>query len=134
MVSQTKVTYQETPAYAIARILNEKGYQIADSLGMKIEEPEHSVLGILEPRETTKGFLGIKTRQRALFPGVLYLDENHGLKDNKQWVMKIYGRENIPKMKKLAEEISAQYDNVGIKIILDSENPRFESRLSDFGD
>ena len=130
-----RIDYNEHPVYEIATTLREKGYQIANCIGIRQAEPEpkHSV-GILKPRrDIQKSFLGIRwnKRQRALYLGTLWLDNKaKGAKNNENWILEVYGRENIKELSELVKELS-EPRNVNFKVILDMDQSREESYPSD---
>ena len=125
-----RISYYESPVYSIAKELRKRGYEIADSIGVRITEPEEEVIGILKDREPIKkSFLGIKWEkaQPALYVGKLWL--NHPkirARENKSWVLEVYGREYVPEMMNLIEELSSPY-GVRVDVKLGSENPREET-------
>ena len=131
--SDERVTYKESVAYAIAETLREKGYEVASCSGMRQTEPDHNVIGILNPKNSIqKSFLGIKGYKRASFLGTLWLEnESRGAEENKKWVLEVYGRENIPELTELVKELSGP-SGVRVQVILDSEQPVFEKHLSDY--
>jgi len=130
-----RISYHESPTYAIARTLKDKGYQIADSTGMRVSEPSHDVLGILEPRNPIeKSFLGFKwnKKQRALYEGTLWINNQaRGAKPDENWVLEVYGRNNVPKLTELVRELS-EPKGVSVQVRLDSEQARVETYLSDY--
>jgi len=128
-----KVSYHESLIYAIAKTLKDKGYQIADCGGMEVSEPQHDVLGILKPRDSVeKSFLGFKwyRKQRALYLGNLWIDNQARGASPQNWVLEVYGRDNIPKLTELARELSEPTE-ASVQVILDSEQERLERYLFD---
>ena len=64
--------------------------------------------------------------QRASFIGELWLDnEEMGAEYDNKWVLDVYGKENIPKLKELMIKIADKYD-VPISIKLAREKPLLE--------
>ena len=125
-----KVSYYESPTYAIARTLREKGYEIADGRGRRQTEPKHSVVGILKPRDPIqKSFLGIKWNkgQKALYLGTLWLNSQlMGARSDENWVLEVYGRENVPELTKLVEELS-EPSSTRVQVTLGREQPKVET-------
>jgi len=130
----TLIEYHESPTYEIADTLLSIGYQIANCCGMKISKPAHDVLGILEPRSPIKKkFLCFRgeEKQRALYIGTLWLDNNaREAKPDRNWVLEVYGRDNIPKLIQLVKKLS-EPRKVNVQIRLESEEPEEESYASD---
>ena len=63
---------------------------------------------------------------RALHTGTLWFDNKlRGAKENTNWVLEVYGRENMPSLTNLFIDLSEQYE-VTIEIRLESENSRLE--------
>ena len=131
-----KISYYESPTYAVAKALREKGYEIANHRGVKIVgEPLHDVLGILEPRDPiVKNFFGLRwlSKQRALYLGTLWVDNNaYGAKPDERWVLEVYGRSSVQKLTELMREIPKPRE-VSILIRLKSERGREEVYESDY--
>ncbi len=123
-----------------AEFLRREGYEVGSSGGVMrkpwprpveifFSHPNRGIphLGIIVPREPVRGFLGFKRRQRGLYVGEL--DMGDALFD-KPWRLGVYGRDNIDRMKNLAEKLVQEYD-VNLQIILEREDLRYESYLSD---
>ncbi|MFH0949371.1 MAG: hypothetical protein V1802_02695 [Candidatus Aenigmatarchaeota archaeon] len=126
--SDTRISYWESPAYVINRALQEKGYQIANCAGIKVDEPSHDHIGILEPRApVSRNFLGIKwhERQRALYLGTLWLTNPAIGASEEQWVLEVYGRDNVPKLTELVRELSEPF-HVKVEVKLEKESPKLE--------
>ena len=123
--------YHESLTYAIAKTIRDKGYEIADSTGRKISEPPQDALGILEPREPIEksffGFFKRKEKQKALHTGTLWVDNYvRGAKHDKNWVLEVYGRNNVQKLIELVKEFS-EPKKVSVQVSLDSEHPKVEN-------
>lgn len=131
-----RISYHESPTYEIARKLKDKGYQIADFAGIRVSEPQHDVLGILEPRDPIeKSFLGFKRnkKQRALYIGTLWINnQERGAKSDENWVLEAYGRNNVPKLTELVRELS-ESKGVSVQVRLEREQSRVEMYVSDYG-
>ena len=96
-LSGEKISYYESPIYNIVNSLVNKGYRITNAFGLLVDELDNKCVGILEPRESVRSFLGIKIKQRGLHLSNLWLNEpSLGAEEDKKWVMCVYGRENIP--------------------------------------
>src|SRR4051812_48288374 len=87
------------------------------------------------PRETESyGFLVKGTERRFLgrfwitrppyFIGVLWLKNADRRTDHKKWILEVYGRDNVEPIKKMAEQLSKQFE-IEIHIRLFSENHKF---------
>ena len=111
---------------SIAKIVRENGYSIGSLLHYRTENPDECVIGILKDREPKRGFLGFKKGQRAYSIGQLWL-ENYIRNANRieKWVLEVYGKDFVPELKNLAENLSAQYC-VDIEVQLISQTPCFE--------
>ncbi len=130
-----RISYHESPAYDVARALRDRGYEIASGTGLRRSEPSHNVVGILKPRDPVqKSFLGPKwdSKQRALYLGTLWLDNRaKGAKHDENWVLEVYGRDNVPELTELVKGLS-EPKKVSVQVRLDSEQPRVETYLSDY--
>ena len=144
---EDRISYDESPTFAIARILRAKGYLIANPFsqifgvapyGRRVSEPPHDGLGILEPRNPIqRSFLGLKWNkaQRALYIGTLWVDNDEddeaiGAKHNENWVLEVYGRENVSKLTELIKELPKP-ENVSVQVRLTRETPLVEYISSD---
>jgi len=130
---EERISYYESPTYAIAETLREKGYQIADTEGVRVlelDELSHYYLGILEPQEPIElRLLGLNfpKKQKALYLGTLWVDnQSRGAIPDKNWVLDVYGRDNVPKLMELVKELS-EPNNVCVQVGLVSEQPREEN-------
>ncbi len=134
-----RISYWENPAYGISRVVAEvirnEGYNIANCSGFRIENPSYDVIGVLEPRESIeRKFWKIKCmeEQRGLFIGRVWMDNDvRKARPDDNFVLEVYGRENVPKMSKLAENLVKKIEGVKIKIVLEDENVRYEEYESD---
>ena len=128
------VTYYESPAYEVARILREKGYRIADITGEECYEPDEDVIGILKGGRRAPGgpIFGTLFGKRGLFIGRIFFNNKpRGAEVGKRWVLEVYGREYVEELRELAEELSSRY-GVDIDVRLKSECPRVETYLWDY--
>ena len=120
---------------SVAERIKKEGYQTADINGIAREipyhYPEHYILGILVPRESVKGFLGISRRVRGLHIGTLTLEGDKCKLFDKEWLLEIYGRDYVGDLKGMAERLAKEYD-VNLPLRLETENPKLESYPSDF--
>ncbi len=128
-----RVTYHENTV-AVTKTLRDRGYDIANSAGLRQSEPDKGAVGILKPREPIqKSFLGFKwnNQQRALYIGTLWLENQaRGAKLDENWVLEVYGRDYVPELTELAKELSEPHQTQ-VQIRLDTEKPRVETYLSD---
>ncbi|MBI2542736.1 MAG: hypothetical protein HYW24_00935 [Candidatus Aenigmarchaeota archaeon] len=121
-----RITYHEIATFNVAKILKEKGYQLADSDGVRVKEPNRDYIGILEP----KRFLGLELSgiiMPASYIGTLLLNGQGATFDGK-WILDVYGRNNVPKMTELMKEL-AQSHNVQVAITLASEKSKARTFL-----
>lgn len=129
------VSYYESPAYMVVRSLRKKGYEIANTIGIRENEPDQGAIGILKPKHPVeKGFWVFrrKVKQRALFIGTLWFDnEARGARPDKRWVLEVYGREHVQELMKLAKELAKTYA-MDIHVVLRRERPELETYPSDF--
>ena len=133
MRNPSTITKSDSPVYGVIELLSERGYETTNRHGQRVPEPDHCAVGILKPRQFQIGFGRFKfgIRQRGLYLGILWLDdESRGARPDKEWVLDVYGRENIPESQRLAEELRRPYD-VKIQVRLDGENPRDEYVFAD---
>ncbi len=130
-----KVSYSESPAHAITKTLRARGYEIADHLGHVVNQPESRywgmILGIIEPREPVRLFgLPIWSR-RGLFIGRLAVDsEALGTKENTNWILEVYGRNNVKKLTEIIKEYS-EAKKVDLQVRLERERSLEELYASD---
>lgn len=134
---ENKITYSESPVYAIANKLKQEGYEIADFHGTKDDNPiSENGIGILQRRKPIQktNFLGIKyneEQERALYIGHLILkNPKMNAKENKRWILEVYGRENVSPLIETMKKISEPY-NVKVNIKLESESPYNETIQED---
>ena len=128
-----RITYHEN-SVAVARTLRDRGYDIADSNGIRQSEPDKYVVGILKPGQPIQNsFLGFKWDSlEALYIGRLWLkDQATGAKLDENWVLEIYGRAYVPELTELVKELSEPHQTQ-VQIRLESEKPFIERYLSDF--
>ena len=130
-----RISYHESPTSGIARTLRGKGYHIANHAGVRVSEPLQDVLGILEPKEPIKkSFLRsiLNMEKRDLYIGTLFVDkESIGARPDENWILEVYGRDNVPKLTELVREHS-EPRNVSVQVRLISDQPRVEREWSDF--
>ena len=119
----------------IAKAFEEKGYKIANCIGITEYPLDKTHVGILKPQKSTKRksmFGLLKLRTRALFIGVLWLNnEARGAKVGKQWVLEVYGKDYIKELTKVVKKIADRY-NVNVVVNLESKEPYFERFYSEF--
>jgi len=129
------VTYYENPTLAVVKLLRERGYEIADCIGMRTHMPDRDAVGILKPRPPVEKkflFFHRKVKQRALFIGVLWLDNKlRGAKIDKTWILEVYGREYVQELTELAKELEKTHSK-DIHVVLEVEKTELETYLSDF--
>ncbi len=128
------VSSYKSPAYEIARKLRQMGYEIADCIGMRQNEPDRDSVGILQLRDPVqKSFLGIKynKKQRALYLGTLWLDNPpRKAKEDEKWILDVYGKENISQLTDVVKKLSESY-SIKFQVELKTENPKLETFLDD---
>jgi len=129
-----KVVSFENPAYGVAQKVREEGYEIAGHMGIKQKRPTHNMVGILKEREPfKKKMYGIKWKfnPRAFHLGTIWINHyERGAKEDKKWIMEVYGKKYLPKLTELAEKLSSDY-NVEVEVKLAGNFPRRQTYLSD---
>lgn len=141
-ISYTKGTFvckEELSKEIARRIINAGAYQIADELGVRInnfKDVPSGCVGILrlDPTETTErlfGFIPIKDEIRRPHIGTLYVDGMRGAVPNSFWVMEVYGRKNIPELTNLAKGFLLSKKDLRIQIDLKSEQEKLEKFYPD---
>jgi len=116
-----------SPTYDIARELKNQGYRITDMIGKIVDEPELNVLGILDPRVLKERNLLDKLAggsEKALYLGTIWVNNPARGADEDNWVVEVYGRENLSIMKELIRKNSPR--DVHIEIYLKSEKLRYQ--------
>lgn len=127
-----RVSYHESPAYAVAERLLEKGYKISYANGKITNHPSNDCVGIFKQRAPIRGFLGFTREQRALYIGRIWFEnEKRNAISDKNWVLEAYSRKHIPELTELVKELSEPY-KVKVEIKLESEYPDEEIYPSDF--
>jgi len=119
----------------IVNVLKEKGYEIANCIGIAEFPLDKTHVGILKPRKSIKrkSLFGLKFRTKALFIGVLWLNnEARGAKVGKQWILEVYGKKYIKEITEVVKKIAGHY-KVNIVVNLESEHPYFERFSREFG-
>ena len=103
----------------IAHIIKQGGYEV------KLNHPIDNCLFIKILQQPPRGFLWL----RWSFPlcvGDLYLNGWKYEDDiNKKWTFHIYGREEFPKLRVLAEEFARRYDTINIELSLKMDEPYY---------
>jgi hypothetical protein len=123
-----RVSYHESPAYAVAEKLLRKGYKISYANGTITNHPSNDCVGIFKRRDPDpiEGF-----EQRAMFIGAIWFEnEKRNAIPDKNWVLEAYSRKHIPELTKLVTELSEPY-KVKVEIRLESEYPDDEIWPSD---
>lgn len=117
----------------VAGVLTTKGFAIADCSGMARSISETTAIGLLvdNPNRPIEGrFLGFGGRRRRDFVGVLWLSNGARRANHKNWVLGVYGRENVLRLQKLAEELVRDFD-VDVHVRLERESVDAEYFLED---
>lgn len=125
-----RVEFSEAQSIIVGRILRQNGYYIADS--RRVAETilgESDSIGIIDHHEkvTWRGLLGLLKRNRRFYLGTLFFDTD----SEDEWLFEAYGREQLDRIKKIIEQISASCD-VKILIRLVQEESAVENFDSDF--
>lgn len=136
------VDYQEATSIKVGRWLLQKGFFPALDSGEALESlREDFLLGILykDPEaKPKKHFFGLTTEYpRRVFLGVVWFkhdknnpNESRGA-DEKNWVLRVYGREAIELVNSLAKEMASAF-GINIFLRLVQEESRFEMFGSDY--
>ena len=122
---------EEAPLLKVARLLREQGFDLANCAGYALRQEDIKAgnsLGILKKTETKRFLFFISLKSRRKHIGNIWFRE-HGAND-KQWVLEIFGRDNVPTLQPVAVLISQTYSMV-VKIKLVSEVARKERFLRD---
>ena len=116
----------------VAGVLVTKGFAIASCGGMvkSISETTARLL-VDNPNRPIEGrFLGFGGRRRRDFVGSLWLSNEARRANHKNWVLEVYGRENVARLQKLAEELARDFD-VDVHVRLERESVDTEYFLED---
>jgi hypothetical protein len=108
------VGYAESLVVGIAKVLKEKGYQITDSFGKKIDEPRGDIIGILKILPPVKGFFG-KREQAPIFLGKISTKDFYTGSTSK-WIFEVYGKENLAEAEEIKKSLMLKYEKVEIRI------------------
>ncbi len=131
-----KITYIESPVYEIAEIATKNGYLIANANGVRVEEPDPHVVGILKPRDSVpRKFLPfLYHKEKALHLGTLWVNsESKGASPDEKWVLHAYGRDSVEELTSFTEKLIGELSEPGdihIDIHLGSETQREEKKQS----
>ena len=106
----------ESLVVGIAKIVKEKGYQIANSLGAKIEEPHGDTVGILKILPAKKGLFGMKEQEPIFLGRILTRDFYTG--STSKWVLEVYGKQNLAEAEEIRKALKSRYEKVDIRIDL----------------
>jgi hypothetical protein len=118
----------------VAGALATKGFVIASLSGVVASISETTTVGLLvdNPNRPVEGkFLGFGGRRRRDFVGVLWLSNEARRANHKNWVLEVYGRENVARFQKLAEELARDFE-VDIHVRLEREEVDTERFPEDF--
>ena len=110
------VGYAESLVVGIAKVLKEKGYQISDSFGKRIDEPRGDIIGILKVLPPVKGFFGKKEQAPFFFGKISTKDFYTG--STSKWVFEVYGKENLAEAEEIKKSLMSRYEKVEIRIEL----------------
>ena len=129
--SPTIIPSTVAPTVAVERVLKQNGLCPASTIGYSGVRSSHGV-GILrgEPYERPNA-LFFKGRRRREFIGVVYFDCDRLGATKEQWVLEVYGFQNVELAERLAHEI-ATVRRGSISVILSSEEQEKESLPNDF--
>ncbi|MBI2578648.1 MAG: hypothetical protein HYW26_02980 [Candidatus Aenigmarchaeota archaeon] len=109
---------------ALETDIRSAGYQITDW-----GYAESGRIGILKPREPTRGFLGLPRRQKPLYVGTLCPEGQSWPLYDSGCLLEVHGKDELPKMAALADKITQSHGiQVGVKLL--SDNPQPEGGLS----
>ncbi|GEM_PF-5758678 len=123
----SNVIYYESPDLKVSNFIKSKGYIIADAHGVPVNKPDDEGIGILELTGYHRALplFFVKKRNKALNIGTLFFREK-GAIINKEWILEVYGSDNIQKMRILAEQIQSEC-NIHINVKSEQEEVRYES-------
>ncbi len=121
-----KVSFTESLSVSgrkVAGVLATKGFVIASCCGCAEEISDTSSIGLLvdNPNRPVGGrFLGFGGKRRRDFVGVLWLSNEVRRANHKNWVLEVYGRENVARLQKIAEELARDFE-VDVHVRLERE-------------
>ena len=124
------VEYGEDSAILVGNFLRKQGYDICDSIGCRRAFLEASdEVGILfqDPEEKPTSFLWGLISYPSSRSHIATIWFDNGTRDAHalQWVIEVFGRKHVPRVRKLSEELAKKFD-VGISVSLDCEEVRKE--------
>jgi hypothetical protein len=116
-----------------SEFLFEQGFEFCSCSGVAQKPRDNYCLGILQKDFSAKrsilGIIPLRSRKRFIATIWFYNIARKG--DSKHWVIDTFGREYFYFVKKIAEELSSRF-NVDIRVELKTEEPRFETYMSDY--
>lgn len=126
-------------AFKVGEIILSKGLLLGSPNGSGLQNRswETNSFGIFmddstqKPKKVWFGLLG-KTIPFKRFIGSIYFEDQSQGANSKNWVISIYGRENIQILTKVAEEISSKFE-VKVHLRLETEILKYEERYEDSG-
>jgi hypothetical protein len=138
------VTIQDALSIRVTKWLIEKGFKPAFAIGIAVDNPsEYQIdalersIGILwkDPNiQPKKWFFNLlKEKFRHQFLGVICFNDGQNRANEREWVIKTYGRNRLEMVSKLADEMAATF-KVRIIVRLVQEVPKlevFQSELLD---
>jgi len=109
-------TSYESPARGVSEILKEKGYQIADSFGKKVDTPRGDTVGILKILPPKKGLFGKKEQEPVFLGKIMTRDFYTG--STSKWVFEVYGKDHLADAEEIIKALKSRYEKVEIRIDL----------------
>ena len=110
------VDSSESLVVGIAEVLKEKGYQISDAHGTRIEVPRGDIVGILKFLPPKKGFFGTKEQAPIFLGRILTKDFYTG--STSKLIFEVYGKDNLAEAEEISKVLKSRYEKVGIRIDL----------------
>ncbi len=116
----------ESTERAVIRFLEMKGYETANTDGVKTDLSYGGSIGILNSRKTKEYLRGLIKRPLHIANLHLYDQLYKG-----DWGLEVFGEENIPQAKELANKLSSTFDK-RVQIELVSESPKYVGLFAKF--
>lgn len=122
---EQKVEVSEAIRVQVASDLVKRGYFLGDKGGWREDGIDSDAIGIQKFKGNVRGgLLGLFNVPTYDFIGVLFLDdESKKTALNKNWLLEVYGRDNLQELGEVAKYLANQY-SVPIKVSLESEQPK----------
>lgn len=130
------VVVDEHVSFRLRSFLREEGYWAGSCIGTisswdLTERADQFGLIIPPIKRYSRKFLWFKTRNRGQFIGVVWLNNSPRDASLKQWVIEVYGRENLSQLIELANKLKEEFNVPKIVVRLIDEQSRQEELPGD---